>query len=42
MRVAAIAISPVFGGKVKSVNETVALAINGVHQVVRLDYAVAN
>jgi isoquinoline 1-oxidoreductase beta subunit len=41
MRVAAIAISPVFGGRVKSVNETAALAINGVHQVVRLDNAVA-
>jgi isoquinoline 1-oxidoreductase beta subunit len=41
MRVAAIAISPVFGGRVKSIDETAALAINGVHQVVRLDNAVA-
>jgi isoquinoline 1-oxidoreductase beta subunit len=41
MKIAAISISPVFGGKVKSVDETAARAINGVRQVVRLDDAVA-
>ncbi len=41
MRVATLAQSPAFGGKVKSVNESAALAVNGVHQVVRLDNVVA-
>jgi len=41
MKIAAIAISPVFGGKPKSVNETAALAVKGVRQVVRIDNAVA-
>jgi isoquinoline 1-oxidoreductase beta subunit len=41
MKIAAISISPVFGGKVKSVNEAAARAINGVRQVVRIDNAVA-
>jgi isoquinoline 1-oxidoreductase subunit beta len=41
MKIAAIAICPVFGGKLKSVNEAKAKAVKGVHQVVRLDAAVA-
>jgi isoquinoline 1-oxidoreductase beta subunit len=41
MGIAAIAISPVFGGKVKSVNEAAARAVKGVRQVVRIDEAVA-
>lgn len=41
MRVATLAQSPTFGGKVKSVNESAALAVRGVHQVVRLDDVVA-
>ncbi|MBS0419841.1 MAG: xanthine dehydrogenase family protein molybdopterin-binding subunit [Proteobacteria bacterium] len=41
MRVATLAQSPTFGGKVRSVNETAALAVKGVHQVVRLDNVVA-
>ena len=41
MKVAAIAISPVFGGKPRSVNEDAARAVNGVRQVVRIDEAVA-
>ena len=41
MNVAAIAISPVFGGKPRSVNEDAARAVNGVRQVVRIDEAVA-
>lgn len=40
-KIAAIAISPVLGGKPKSVNEQAALAINGVRQVVQTDSAVA-
>lgn len=40
-RIAAIAISPVLGGKPKSVNEQAALAIKGVRQVVLTDSAVA-
>ena len=40
-RIAAIAISPVLGGKPKSVNESAALAIKGVRQVVLTDSAVA-
>ncbi|WP_436112896.1 molybdopterin cofactor-binding domain-containing protein [Neorhizobium tomejilense] len=40
-KIAAIAISPVLGGKPKSVNEQAALAIKGVHQVVQTDSAVA-
>ena len=35
MEIAAIAISPVFGGKPKSVDEAAARAVNGVRQVVR-------
>lgn len=41
MKIAAIAISPVFGGKPKSVDEKAALAVRGVHQVVLTDEAVA-
>lgn len=41
MKVASIAECPVFGGKVKSVNDSAALAVKHVLQVVRLDDAVA-
>jgi isoquinoline 1-oxidoreductase beta subunit len=41
MRIATIAISPVFGGKPKAVDETAARAVKGVRQVVRIDDAVA-
>ncbi|MET4021238.1 xanthine dehydrogenase family protein molybdopterin-binding subunit [Bradyrhizobium sp. S3.2.12] len=41
MRVAAVAISPVLGGKVKKVDEKAALAVKGVRQVVNIDEAVA-
>jgi isoquinoline 1-oxidoreductase beta subunit len=41
MKVAAIAISPVFGGTLASVNEAAALAVPGVRQVAKLDDAVA-
>ena len=41
MGVAAIAISPVFGGKVRSVEEAAARAVKGVRQVVQIDEAVA-
>jgi isoquinoline 1-oxidoreductase subunit beta len=41
MRIAAIAISPVFGGKPKAVDEAAARAVKGVRQVVRIDDAVA-
>lgn len=40
-KIAAIAISPVLGGKPKSINEQAALAIRGVRQVVLTDDAVA-
>jgi isoquinoline 1-oxidoreductase beta subunit len=41
MKIAAIAISPVFGGKPKSVNEAAARKVKGVRQVVRIDEGVA-
>jgi isoquinoline 1-oxidoreductase beta subunit len=41
MKVATLAQSPVFGGKVKSLDEKAALAVKGVHQVVRLEDVVA-
>ena len=41
MKVAAIAISPVFGGNPKSLDEAAARAVKGVRQVVRIDEAVA-
>jgi isoquinoline 1-oxidoreductase beta subunit len=40
MRIATVAACPVFGGKLKSVDDSKALAVKGVHQVVRLDDAV--
>src|SRR5262249_11957388 len=39
--IATLAQSPVFGGRVKSVDDTAAKAINGVRQIVQLDDAVA-
>ncbi len=41
MKIAALATSPVFGGKLVSVDEAAALAVPGVHQVAKLDDAVA-
>jgi isoquinoline 1-oxidoreductase beta subunit len=41
MKIAALAQSPVFGGKVKSLDEAAACAVKGVRQVVRLDDVVA-
>jgi len=41
MKIATVAASPVVGGKVAGLDERKALAIKGVHQVVRLDDAVA-
>jgi isoquinoline 1-oxidoreductase subunit beta len=41
MKIATVAISPVFGGKLAKVDDTKALAVKGVRQVVRLDDAVA-
>lgn len=41
MKVAAVAISPVLGGKVKTIDEKAALAVKGVQQVVNIDEAVA-
>jgi isoquinoline 1-oxidoreductase beta subunit len=41
MKIAAVASSPVFGGKVKSVDEAAARAVKGVCQVVRIENAVA-
>lgn len=41
MRFAALAQSPVFGGKLKSVGDAAALAVRGVRQVVKLDDCVA-
>jgi isoquinoline 1-oxidoreductase beta subunit len=41
MKIAAVGISPVVGGTVASLDEAKALAVPGVHQVVRLDDAVA-
>jgi isoquinoline 1-oxidoreductase beta subunit len=41
VKIATLAQSPVFGGRVKSVNDKAALAVKGVSQVVRLDDAVA-
>jgi isoquinoline 1-oxidoreductase beta subunit len=41
MKIATVAASPVLGGKVAGLDESKALAIKGVHQVVRLDDAVA-
>jgi isoquinoline 1-oxidoreductase beta subunit len=41
MKIAAIAISPVLGGKPKSMSEAAARAAKGVRQIVRIDNAVA-
>ena len=41
MKFATVAACPVFGGKLKSVDDSNALAIKGVRQVVRIDNAVA-
>jgi isoquinoline 1-oxidoreductase beta subunit len=41
VKIATLAQSPVFGGRVKNVNDTAAKAVNGVRQIVRLDDAVA-
>lgn len=41
LRVATVAASPVFGGRVKSVDKQAAMAVRGVRQVVRLDDVVA-
>jgi isoquinoline 1-oxidoreductase beta subunit len=41
VKIATLAQSPVFGGRVKSVDDTAAKAVKGVRQVVRLDDAVA-
>ena len=41
MKIATLAQSPVFGGRVKSVDDTAAKAVKGVRQIVRLDDAVA-
>ncbi len=41
MKIATVAASPVLGGKVAGLDESKALAIKGVHQVVRLDEVVA-
>lgn len=41
MKVAAIAVSPVFGGKPKTVDQAAARAVKGVRQVVLIDEAVA-
>ena len=41
VKIATLAQSPVFGGRVKTVDDTAAKAVNGVRQIVRLDDAVA-
>ncbi|WP_287179938.1 xanthine dehydrogenase family protein molybdopterin-binding subunit [Mesorhizobium sp.] len=41
VKVATLAQSPVFGGRVKSIDDAAASAVNGVRQIVRLDDAVA-
>ena len=41
MKIATLAQSPVFGGRLKSVDDGAAKAVKGVHQIVRLDDAVA-
>ncbi|MBR0692747.1 xanthine dehydrogenase family protein molybdopterin-binding subunit [Bradyrhizobium lablabi] len=41
VKIATLAQSPVFGGRVRSVDDTAAKAVNGVRQIVRLDDAVA-
>src|SRR5262249_4183542 len=41
VKIATLAQSPVFGGRLKSVDDAAAKAVNGVRQIVRLDDAVA-
>jgi isoquinoline 1-oxidoreductase beta subunit len=41
MKIATLAQSPVFGGRVKSIDDAAAKAVKGVRQIVRLDDAVA-
>ena len=41
MKIATVAACPVFGGRLVAVDESNAMKIQGVHQVVRLDHAVA-
>ncbi len=41
MKIATLAQSPVFGGRLRSVDDTAAKAVNGVRQIVQLDDAVA-
>src|SRR5262249_25463583 len=41
VRIAALAQSPVFGGRARRVYDTAAKSVNGVRQIVRLDDAVA-
>jgi isoquinoline 1-oxidoreductase subunit beta len=41
VKIATLAQSPVFGGHVKNLDDTAAKAVKGVHQIVRLDDAVA-
>src|SRR6476469_1209417 len=41
MKIATVAACPVFGGKLKSVDDSKAMIVNGVSQVVHLDDAVA-
>src|SRR4029077_1962737 len=41
VQLAPLAQSPVFGGRVKNLDDTAAKAVNGVRQIVRLDEAVA-
>ena len=41
LKIATLAASPVFGGRVRSVDDTKAKAVRGVRQIVRLDDAVA-
>ncbi|PNE12101.1 MAG: hypothetical protein CR217_05215 [Beijerinckiaceae bacterium] len=40
MKIATLAQSPVFGGRVKSVDDSAAKAVKGVRQIVRLDDAI--
>ena len=41
MKIATLAQSPVFGGRVKTIDDTAAKAVKGVRQIIRLDDAVA-
>jgi len=41
VKIATLAQSPVFGGRIKSIDDSAAMAVNGVRQVVRLEDAVA-